>query len=111
MRTLRLLAVTAIALSAGACRTVLVTSDPGPAPTYSISVRNETADAVIVSYNAGRGDAILGSVSPQRAERFIIAAPASPTVTVRATNEARNRSYGPFTVNLVAGSTVPVTIR
>jgi hypothetical protein len=92
-----------------ACRPVAVTSDPRP--TYSVDVHNDTNVAMIVSYNDGRGDAVLGTVPANRTERFIIASPGAPTVTIRATNEARTRTAGPYTVQLVAGTPQSVRLR
>lgn len=92
-----------------ACRPVSVTSDPRP--TYSIDVHNETAVALIVSYNDGRGDAVLGTVPANRTERFIIASPEATTITISGTNEARSRTIGPYTVHLVAGTPQQVRLR
>lgn len=104
-RLLALLALTALA----ACRPVAVSSDPRP--TYSIEVRNETGVALIVSYNDGRGDAILGTVSASGTERFIIAAPQTTSITVRGISENRSRTAGPIQVQLVAGVPQPVRLR
>jgi hypothetical protein len=104
-RLVPLLAATALF----ACRPVAVTSDPRP--TYSIDVHNETSVAMIVSYNDGRGDAVLGTVPANRTERFIIASPRTTVVTVRATNEARTRTAGPYSVQLVAGTPQSVRLR
>ena len=90
-----------------ACRPVSVSSDPRP--TYSIDVHNDTPVAMIVSYNDGRGDAILGTVPSNRVERFIIASPQATTVTIRGTTESQTRTSGPYTVHLVAGT--PQTVR
>jgi hypothetical protein len=86
-----------------------VASDPRP--TYSIEVTNESGTAMIVSYNDGRGDAILGTVTAGGTERFIIASPQSPAVTVTATNEARTHTLGPYSVRLVAGVPQPVRLK
>jgi hypothetical protein len=92
-----------------ACRSVAVASDPRP--TYSVNVHNETSVDLIVSYNDGRGDAVLGTVPANRTERFIIAAPQGTTITVRGTNEARTRTAGPIEVRLVAGTPQQVRLR
>jgi hypothetical protein len=102
-----LLALCAAALFA--CRAVSVASDPRP--TYSIDVHNETTVALIISYNDGRGDAVLGTVPANATERFIIASPQTTTVTVRGTNESRTRTVGPYTIELVAGTPQPVRLR
>jgi hypothetical protein len=108
MRPFRLLSLLAVILLT-ACRTIAVQSEPRP--TFAIDVHNETAEAMIVSYNDGRGDALLGTVPASRTERFVIASPMNTTVTVRATNEARSRSLGPYQVTLAAGSPQPVRLR
>jgi hypothetical protein len=109
MRTLhRFLPLVAVACLA-TCRPVAVTSDPRP--TYSIDVHNETSVSMIVSYNDGRGDAVLGTVPANRTERFIIASPRATTVTIRATSESRTRTAGPYTVQLAAGTPQSVRLR
>ena len=109
MRTIRRFAPLVILLVLSSCRTVSVSSDPSP--TYSINVANETGVAMIVSYNDGRGDAVLGTVPANRTERFIIAAPRNTSVTVRAVSENGSRSAGPYTVSLVAGTAQSVRLR
>lgn len=108
MRTLRHVTVLA-ALLLTACRSIAVQSDPRP--TYTIDVHNDTNEAMIVSYNDGRGDALLGTVAANRSERFVIASSVSSIITVTATNEARSRTLGPFQVALVAGTPQPVRLR
>jgi hypothetical protein len=102
-RCLIFLALLAIS---GCARSMRVES---PAETFSISVQNLTGIAMVVSYNDGRGDAILGTVSADATERFIIAAPAVQTVTVRGVAASGSRSAGPYSVTLVAGT--PQTVR
>ena len=90
----------------GCARSMSVES---PTETFSISVQNLTGITMVVSYNDGRGDAILGTVSADGTERFIIAAPAVQTVTVRGVAASGSRSAGPYSVTLVAGT--PQTVR
>jgi hypothetical protein len=80
-----------------------------PAETFSISVHNMTGTTMVVSYDDGRGDAILGSVAASATERFIIAAPATRTISVRGEAVTGSRRAGPYTVTLVAGT--PQTVR
>lgn len=108
MRTLRLFTIMA-AILLTACRSIAVQSDPRP--TYSIDVHNDTNEALIVSYNDGRGDALLGTVAANRSERFVIASSVSNIITVSATNEARSRTIGPFQVTLITGSPQAVRLR
>ncbi|HEX6307311.1 MAG TPA: hypothetical protein VFZ69_03925 [Longimicrobiales bacterium] len=110
MPRLRPLLLLLAVLSLSGCRTMSVGS-PAPSETYSISVHNETGVAMIVSYNDGRGDALLGNVRPGATERFVIAAPASHTITVQATAASGGRTAGPYSVTLVAGSTQTVRLR
>jgi uncharacterized lipoprotein YajG len=102
-RTLIVLALVALS---GCARAMSVES---PAETFSISVQNQTGVTMVVSYNDGRGDAILGTVSAGGTERFIIAAPAVQTVTVRGVAASGTRTAGPYSVTLVAGT--PQTVR
>jgi uncharacterized lipoprotein YajG len=99
----------ALLLLAGCSRGMSVGS-PEPTRTYSISVTNQTNVALVVSYNDGRADAILGSVSAGATERFVIAGSTSPTVTVRGT-AAGGRTSGPYTVTLTPGITQTVILR
>ena len=53
----------------------------------------------------------LGTVEAGGTERFIIAAPATQTVTVRGAAITGSRTAGPYTVTLVAGTTQQVRLR
>ena len=96
-------------LTAGCARAVEVSS--GPAPTYSISVRNAVGEDAIVAYDDGSGARTLGTVQAGDTERYIIAAPRITTVAITARTASGARSWGPFIVDLVAGETRSVTIR
>lgn len=74
--------------------------------TFSVEVRNETGIAMIVRYNDGRADALLGSVAAGASERFIIASPAITTISITGTAETGDRRSGPHSVVLGAGTTV-----
>jgi uncharacterized lipoprotein YajG len=91
------------------CSRGMNVGSPSPAETFSISVQNMTGVTMVVSYDDGRGDAILGAVNASSTERFIIAAPATQTISVRAEAVAGTRRSGPYTVTLVAGT--PQTVR
>ena len=80
------------------------------ANTYSIMVTNQRSSAVTITYNDGEGVRELGSVGARDAERFIIAAPRSTSVTVRAVNSAGSQ-VGLYTVALEAGVTKQITVR
>jgi hypothetical protein len=90
------LAATALALT-GCARAMSVTADPRPV--HRITVQNEFAEAMIVSYDDGRGDALLGMVPAGQTEHFVIASQAG-SVTVSARNAAGSRTAGPYTVHL-----------
>lgn len=108
-RSLRALPI-ALILLAGACsRAVEVSS--GPAPTYPVSVRNALGEDVIVAYDDGGGARTLGTIRAGTTERFIIAQPATPRVSILARSVSGEREYGPFAVDLVAGETRSVTVR
>ncbi len=99
-----------IAAAAAACvRGASV--QPAPTPVYAVSVRNTTAAEIVVSYDDGAASRALGTVPAGRTERFVIAAPASTTVDIVARAASGNATFQPVTVQLVAGSTIPVTIR
>jgi hypothetical protein len=98
-------------LTVAACSRGMEVGSPQPAATYSISVQNMTGVTMVVSYDDGRGNAILGTVGADRTERFIIASPAVQTVTVRGESATGGRVAGPYTVTLVAGSTQAVRLR
>ena len=100
-----------LALTTAACARGIEVGSPAPSQTYGVSIVNETSVALIVSYNDGRGDAILGNVAAGATERFIIAAPASTSVTIRGASANTSRTAGPVSVTLVAGSTQTVRLR
>jgi hypothetical protein len=113
MHTRRLLARALIlfvlaALAAGCGRAVSVGSDARPV--YRINVHNETGEAMIVSYDEGRGSALLGTVPAGRADSFVIAA-RTTTVNVTARNVAGTRVLPPITVQLSEASAQPVYLR
>lgn len=96
-------------LVSGCARAVAIGSDPGPV--YSINVQNTLNEDMIVSYDAGAGPAILGTVTPNRTERFVITTRAGTVITVSAINAAGTRRSGPYTVQLQADAAPQVTLR
>jgi hypothetical protein len=101
--------VMAVFAAAGCSRAMLVGSEAGP--TYRITVHNEFAEAMIVSYNDGRGDALLGTVTAGGTDHFTIGRPATTTITVRARNVDSTRNAGPYTVVLSATTSQDVHLR
>ena len=104
-----LLLLTLLALT-GCARGMSVGSST-PADTFSINVQNMTGLTMVVTYDDGRGDAMLGTVNAGATERFIIAAPATQTVSVRGEAVSGSRRSGPYTVTLVAGTAQTVRLR
>jgi hypothetical protein len=98
------------AFAVGACAPG-ASVQPAPTPVYAVSISNSTPGEVVVSYDDGTAARALGTVPPARTERFVIASPASTTVRILARDASGDPSYGPFTVSLIAGSTVSVTIQ
>jgi hypothetical protein len=108
-RVLRVSILVLTVVSAACSRAVSVGTDP--APTYAIQVRNTLGQDMIVSYDAGNGPAILGTVRANGSERFVIASRTPGLITVTATDQNRTRTAGPYSVQLQAGSTPEVTLR
>jgi hypothetical protein len=108
LRTILVLAV--VLLSAGCARAMSVGS-ADPTQTYSIAVENRTDVAMIVSYNDGRGDALLGNVAASATERFVIAGSTASTIHVTGAAVTGTRRSGPHTVALTPGQTVTVVLR
>jgi hypothetical protein len=104
------LALLALCTLIPACsRAVSVGTDP--APVYAVQVRNSLGQDMIVSYDAGNGPAILGTVRANGTERFVITTRNVTNVTITATNQGRTRTSGPYPVQLQAGTTPEVTLR
>ena len=98
-------------LTSAACARAIAVQSGNANTTYSIEVANQTGVSMVVSYNDGRGDAILGTVAAGRTERYIIASPAATTVSIRGVATSGSRTAGPYSVSLNAGSSVTVTLR
>jgi hypothetical protein len=103
------LALVVAAAASGCTRALSVGSDAGPI--YRLTVHNEATEAMIVSYNDGRGDALLGTVPARSTDHFSVGRPATTSVTVHARNVAGTRSAGPFSVLLSTAAAQVVTIR
>jgi hypothetical protein len=102
-------AIIVAATLSGCARAMMVGSDAGPI--YRLTVHNEAAEAMIVSYNDGRGDALLGTVPARSTDHFSVGRPATTSITVNARNVAGTRSAGPFSVQLSTAAAQVVTIR
>jgi uncharacterized lipoprotein YajG len=110
MNRLRFITLAAALLVGGCARGINVGSTP-PTATYSITVENQTGVAMVVTYNDGRSDAILGSVAAGASERFIIAGSTATSISVRGAAASGNRTSGPYDVTLAAGSPRTVILR
>lgn len=99
----------ALALIAGCARAVTVGSEPGPV--YRIQVINSLDHDMIVSYDAGGGPAVLGTVRAGRSEHFVITSRATTSINVTARDAAGSHTVGPYAVQLEAGATPEVTLR
>lgn len=100
-----------LVLALSGCARGMSVDSATPAETFSINVENMTGVTMVVTYDDGRGAATLGTVSASATERFIIAAPATPTITVRGEAASGTRRAGPFTVTLIAGTPQLVRLR
>jgi hypothetical protein len=99
----------AAALTTACTRAMQVASEP--APVYRLTIVNEFAEAMVVSYNDGRGDRILGAVPPGRSDTFVVAGSASSTIVLSARNGAGTLTWGPATTTLALGDSVTQHIR
>lgn len=95
-----LLGAVLLLITASACTRPIEVGSADGQRNFSIVVRNDSPAAMIVRYNDGRGDALLGSVPPGGTERFIIAAPASMSIAITGTTESGDRQSGPHAVTL-----------
>jgi hypothetical protein len=99
-----------IALMTLACSRGVSVGAP-PSPGFAVFVSNQTRIELIVAYDDGAGPKALGAVAAGRSERFVIAAPASPTVDVLGRSQDGSVTATARGVSLVAGQTVAVALR
>jgi hypothetical protein len=85
--------------TAGCARAIEVNSEPSTV--YAIEVHNPQSVDMIVS---------LGTVRADERERFVIAAPPTPRITVTGRSSA-GRVAGPIVVELRLGTTSAVTLQ
>ena len=110
-RSLLLLTLTVALFGLAGCARGMSVGSSTPAETFSISVQNTTGVTMVVTYDDGRGDAMLGTVNAGATERFIIAAPATQTISVRGEAVSGSRRSGPHAVTLVSGTTQTIRLR
>ena len=106
-RIIPLVALLCVAALTGCARSVALDTDPGQ--TYAVSVTNPMPHPMIVSFDDGSGQRLLGTVQAGGTERFVIAGSANQTVSVVAHDEAETHTVRK-TVVLQAGSTVDVRL-
>jgi hypothetical protein len=82
-----------------------------PAAVYRLTVNNGFPESMIVSYNDGQGDRILGAIPAGRADTFVIASPLRSSITILARNSSNSVRYGPAAVTLHLGEVVNHHIR
>lgn len=110
MRRSRLAPIALLALVAvlSACaRAVSLDTDPGE--TYAVSVVNPMPHAMIVSFDDGTGQRLLGTVGANQTERFVIAGSSAQTVSIVAHDEGQTHTVR-RTVVLQGGETVTVRL-
>jgi hypothetical protein len=103
-----ILLLAALVLAVGTACVRGVDFGPGT-ESQAINVINELPDAMIVSFDDGTGERLLGTVAARSTDRFIIAGTAAMTVSVVATDQARTRTIR-RTVTLVPGGSVDVRL-
>lgn len=102
-----LVALMASVVPSGCFGGMNIESEPGPG--YVIEVRNPLPEPMIVSYDDGTGNRLLGVVAADASGRFVITSPADLNVTVTAIDEARTRTLT-RSVRLAAGRPTEVVL-
>jgi hypothetical protein len=110
MRRLPLLLLTA-ALVTGASTACARGVDFGPdtQQTQAINVYNEMSHPMIVAFDDGTGERLLGTVAARSTDRFVIAGTSATTISVVAYDQGRTHTVR-RTVTLVPGASVDVRI-
>lgn len=106
----RLLSAALFSLTLAGCasmRGIEVQSDT--AESYAINVYNSRSSTVDVSYEAGSETRVLGSVGPDRTERFVVVS-SVPTIRLLA-QTSTGAILSSYTVSLTKSPTPTVTIR
>jgi hypothetical protein len=109
MRRLPLWLLTAVlVLAVGTACARGVDFGPG-AQTQAINVINDMPHPMIVSFDDGTGERLLGTVAARSTDRFVIAGTAATTISVVAHDQARTHTVR-RTVTLVPGGSVDVRL-
>lgn len=109
MRKLVMVAAALVLSSCASMRKVDIGGNE-PARNFFVEVTNARSSTVTVSYAAGSDRIELGSVAPQRMERFIVPAAEGSSVTIMAVTSG-GASAGNYPVTVSGGTTRKITIR
>jgi hypothetical protein len=110
MRRIEVLArlvVLVLAAAAACARPVDFATDPGQV--QAVNVINELGQPMIVAFDDGTGERLLGTVASRATERFVLAGVGTPTVSIIARDQEGARTVR-RTVALVPGGVVDVRI-
>jgi hypothetical protein len=107
MRFIPLAALVCVATLTACARSVALDTDPGQ--TYAVTVVNTMPHPMIVSFDDGSGQRLLGTVPANGRERFVIAGSTSSTVSIVAHDEDETHTVR-RTLVLRAGETVEVRL-
>lgn len=97
-----------LALAGTACAPAMEV-DTAPQPVQAINVINELPDAMIVWFDDGTGERLLGTVAAGSQDRFVLAGTDATTVSVVARDEAQTRTIR-RTVTLRPGGVADVRL-
>jgi hypothetical protein len=106
-RTVRLLPALMLVLAAACARGV--DFDPDRQQTHAVNVINELAHPMVVWFDDGTGERLLGTVGARSRDRFILAGSTATTVSIVARDEGGTHTVR-RTVALAPGSSVDVRI-
>jgi hypothetical protein len=83
--------------------------DPELSQVRAVNVINELPHSMVVSFDDGSGERLLGTVAARSQDRFVIAGTSATTVTLIARDESQTHTLR-RTVNLVPAGTVDVRL-
>lgn len=83
--------------------------DPDLHQTHAVNIVNSMAGPMVVWFDDGSGERLLGTVAAGSSDRFVIAGTDATTITVVARDEGRTQTVR-RTVTLVPGETVRVQL-
>jgi hypothetical protein len=106
--SLRLPLVALVLAAATACARPM-DFDPDLHQTHAINVINPMPHAMVVWFDDGTGERLLGTVASGSSDRFVVAGTTATTLTVVARDEARTHTVR-RTVTLIPGGTVDVRL-